>query len=82
MMNGWDMSGWGWAWMTLTMVIGTSLVLLVALLALRRSNPNEWTREPENPLETLRLRFAKGEIGEEEYRVRREVLEGMIESTR
>ena len=82
MMNGWDMSGWGWAWMTVTMVIGASLVFLLAMLVLRGPRPNEWTRESDNPLEILAQRYAKGEISEEEYRARRDVLQRKTESIR
>lgn len=82
MTDGWDMNGWGWVWMTLMMLIGTALVMGIVLLLYRGSQPGGSTSRAENPLEILAQRFAKGEIGEEEYRRRRDVLQRLIESVR
>jgi putative membrane protein len=82
MMDGWDMNGWGWAWMTTTMLIGTAVVVLVVILLYRGSQASGPVDRPENPLDILAQRFARGEINEEEYRGRRDVLQRLLESVR
>jgi len=68
---GWDhMSGWGWFTMTVSSVLLIALVVagIVALARVGQQPPSAPpTRSPE---ELLAERFARGEIGEEEYRSR------------
>lgn len=65
------MDGWGgsWLWMLLMMaVVVAGLVLLVRSFGSSRSRSD-------SPLETLRQRFARGEIDESEFRSARSELE-------
>lgn len=76
MMNGYDMSNWGWGWMSLWMIIGTLLVVLL-IYAVARGTGGSPAHQPEpDALETLRRRYAKGEIDEAEYLRRRDALIG------
>ena len=84
MMGGWyhDGVGWGgWIMMTLAMAAFWAVVVF-ALVALLRGNGSRdqgagATDHQPRPLELLDERFARGEIDEEEYRNRREVLRGI-----
>lgn len=65
------MDGWGgsWLWMVLMMsVVVASLVWLIRSFGGRGSRSD-------SPLETLRQRFARGEIDEAEFRAARSELE-------
>ena len=75
----WMHGGWGWGWMSLMMVMMVLFwgVIIAGVVWLIRgaswgSPPRE--RSKETPVEILERRFAEGEIGEEDYRARREVL--------
>jgi putative membrane protein len=79
----WMHGGLGWGWMALMMVVmvlfwGAVIVGIVWLIRGAASGP--WLRErsvsKETPAEILDRRFAEGEISEEDYRARREVLAG------
>ena len=79
----WMHGGWGWGWMSLMMAMmllfwGAVIVAIVWLI--RGTGPAASARERdvsrETPLEILDRRFAEGEISEEDYRARREVLAG------
>jgi putative membrane protein len=79
----WMHGDWGWGWMSLMMVLmvlfwGGIIVGVVWLV--RSAGGAAWTREGsmsrETPVEILDRRFAEGEISEEDYRARREVLAG------
>lgn len=79
----WMHGGWGWGWMTLMMIVmllfwGAIIVGIVWLIHGAASTP--WARErdvsKETPVEILDRRFAEGEISEEDYRGRREILAG------
>ena len=79
----WMHGDWGWGWMTLMMVAmllfwGAIIVGIVWLIRGAASAP--WAHErdvsKETPVEILERRFAEGEISEEDYRARREVLAG------
>lgn len=80
------MSGWGYALMTVSMVLfwGAVIFGIVALVRyFGRSGqppaapPPPWTpASPGTPERLLAERFARGEIGEEEYRQRLAVLRG------
>lgn len=82
MMDGWYGAGWmagGWFWMTLATV---AFFLLVAWAARSLSGADNSRRSlpdlPQQPsaLETLDIRFAKGEISEDEYKNMRRTLTG------
>jgi putative membrane protein len=79
----WMHGEWGWGWMVLMMAVmllfwGAVIAGIVWLIRGAGSGP--WPREPnagkETPVEILDRRFAEGEISEEDYRARREVLTG------
>jgi putative membrane protein len=79
----WMHGGWGWGWMALMMAVmlvfwGAVIVGIVWLI--RGAASGVWLRErgasKETPTEILDRRFAEGEIGEEDYRARRELLTG------
>ena len=77
----WMHGGWGWGWMSLMMVLMVliwgvvifGVVWLIRGAAWGRSLP-ERPVSSESPTEILDRRFAEGEIDEEDYRARREVL--------
>ena len=67
------MDGWGW-WV---MGLGTILVIaVVAALVAFATRGTRWgaSRDKSNAHEALDHRFARGEIDEDEYRARRDVL--------
>ena len=66
MIPGWTMSLEGWLWMTIWIV---ALVVLVWLLV---REPHRSSRE--DPMETLRVRLARGEISPTEYEQARRLL--------
>ena len=77
----WMHGGWGWGWMSLMLVV--MLLFWGAVIAgtvwlIRGAAWGPWVRElpvsKETPLEILDRRFAEGEVSEEDYRARREVL--------
>lgn len=79
----WMHGDWGWGWMSLMMLMmvlfwGGIIVGIVWLVRSAGGAPR--THEPsmsrETPVEILDRRFAEGEISEEDYRARREVLTG------
>ncbi len=83
MMWGWGPDGWGWgAWlvMSLFMVVFWGLVIWAVVMLVRYSTarrPEHGDSEPRpDPEKILDERFARGEINEDEYRKRREVLRG------
>lgn len=68
-----DMSGWGWAgWFMPSLTALILLGVLVTVIVLLARRPGE--RAPDTAGRILAERFARGEIGEEEYRQRRQVL--------
>jgi uncharacterized membrane protein len=66
MMDGWGMTLGGGIWMLVW--IGALLLMVWLLVAGGRGDRHE------DPLDLLRARFARGEIGEDEYRRMRSVL--------
>jgi putative membrane protein len=79
----WMHGGWGWGWMALMMGVmlvfwGAVIVGIVWLVRGAASGPAPRERDAsmETPAEILDRRFAEGEISEEDYRARREVLTG------
>ena len=85
-----DLSGWGWFGMSLTMLVFWALIITALVLLFRNFNrpsdnpgvstpppafPSPGTPStPSTPEQLLAERFARGEIDEEEYRHRLEVL--------
>ncbi|MFC3210263.1 SHOCT domain-containing protein [Planomicrobium okeanokoites] len=70
---------------TMWMGMGFGLIVLLILLALavwmiiaasRRQSANTPSQSSNRPVETLKERYARGEIGTEEYRERMRELEG------
>ena len=65
-------SGWGWFWMSLTMIAFWALVAWVIVTLVRqgdRGGPR--TRDAESVLDA---RFARGEIDDDEYQRRRDLI--------
>ncbi|WP_328508108.1 SHOCT domain-containing protein [Streptomyces sp. NBC_00391] len=75
---GHDVSGWGWFAMSAGMVVFWALIITVGVLLFRAVNrPDEHIRTPaapQTPEQVLAERFARGEIDDEEYRRRLNVL--------
>jgi putative membrane protein len=74
-MMGWGGFGWGWiAWLVMILfwllIAGLAIWLVSALVGSARTS----RREPD-PRQLLDIRFARGEITEEEYRRAKELLE-------
>ncbi len=71
----WPDGGWGWAaWLTMTLTMLAFWGLLAwVVVALARRPSGQPTSRP-TAEEVLAERFARGEIDEEEYRRRREML--------
>lgn len=76
MMHDWStsMSGWDWAWMVAGLLALCALVVLGTVLALRRPRlgggdgpPALPPPAPPSAEQILAERFARGEIGQEEY---------------
>jgi len=84
MMWNWGNSGWGWGWgMWLTMMVFMLAFLAVVVWAVVMVT-RSWTARPPyydpvehgtDPKRILDERFARGEIDEEEYRKRKDVLQ-------
>jgi putative membrane protein len=76
MMWGWHgWSGWGWLAMSLAMVAFWGLIVW-AVVAVVRGLGGGWRRpEGRDPEQILAKRYAAGEIDEQEYRSRLEVLQ-------
>lgn len=87
MMGGWDggmMGGWGafgWLWMLIPLLFWGGLLALIAWVVMRifpggpgGSAPREGS--PHSAEDTLRERFARGEIDAEEYEQRLRTLRG------
>ena len=66
-----DWSWWGWLWMSVTMLAFWGLVIGAIVVALRHPAGGDSRRSAEG---VLAERFAAGEIDEDEYRRRLEVL--------
>ncbi|HEX2893058.1 MAG TPA: SHOCT domain-containing protein [Marmoricola sp.] len=68
--------GWGgWLVMALAMVAFWALVVY-AVVAITRSDRRDGAGQNEEPKRILEQRYARGEIGEDEYRRRQAVLRG------
>ncbi|MFO7767626.1 MAG: SHOCT domain-containing protein [bacterium] len=76
MMHHYGLMGMGWGtWIFWIAIL--AFILIAAIAAGRRaSRPYHEGRTALSALEILRERYARGEIGTEEYRDRRSVLEG------
>jgi putative membrane protein len=84
MMNWYDGTGWaGWIMMSLMMVAFWALVI-VAVVVIFRGTGGGGDRDAavhRDPIEILDERFARGEIDEPEYHVRRDALRGLAAPT-
>jgi putative membrane protein len=71
---GWhDMDGWNWVWMTTMMVVFWGGIVAVVIVLVGRSGTGPGTHR-ETPEETLRHRFAHGDIDVDEYQQRLDAL--------
>lgn len=75
--NGWNMGGWGMGLAGLGALLILAAVVAGAVLLVRASAPGAGRGRGHgpDPFETLAARFARGDIDEQEYRRRLEVLE-------
>ena len=73
MLNYGDMSGWSWWWMGPSMLIVLGVIVAVVVLAVRTSGGPK-VNDP--AMDTLRKRFASGEINQEEFEKGRLLLQG------
>ena len=78
----WHWDEWSWAtWLGMALMMLAMVVLfgLLAWLLLRAFTDRRDGKAPEEPdaaVEELRLRYARGEMGREEYEERRRALSG------
>jgi putative membrane protein len=73
---GWHgMDGWDWVWMTTMMVLFWGGIIAVVIVLVSRGGTGAGTH-PETPEETLRHRFARGDIDVDEYQQRLDALRG------
>jgi putative membrane protein len=73
----WSSGSWGWgAWlaMSLAMIAFWAFVAWVIVMVVRGSGwAGSWSR-PRTPFDVLDERYARGEIDEDEYRRRRDLI--------
>ena len=69
------MDGWGWWMMGLGVLLVATLVIALVFFLVRESARGS-RRDGAGALDALDHRFARGEIDEDEYRKRREILKG------
>jgi putative membrane protein len=76
------MSGWGYALMTISTVVFWGLVITGIVLLIRRfgRGTNQLEQGRPTPEQLLAERFARGEINEDEYLSRLEVVRGSMRS--
>jgi len=67
------MDGWGWVMMAIVLLLVVVVVVGLVLFISRDAKPRD--RGPD-PIDVLDHRFARGEIDEDEYRKRRDILRG------
>jgi len=73
---GWhDMDGWDWVWMTTMMVLFWGGIVAAVIVLVARGGTSPGTHH-ETPEETLRHRFARGDIDVDEYQQRLDALRG------
>ncbi len=72
---GWHDGGWGVFWMILWWTVVVALVVLVVRWVTQSARGREEGERPKDARDILDERFARGEIGEEEYLARKRVLE-------
>lgn len=66
--------GWSWLWMASMMVLFWGAVIALAMWAIRSfTGPR---RHDDDAVDTLRARFARGEISQEEFDKTRRALQG------
>jgi putative membrane protein len=76
--QGWNddhMDGWGWGMMAVVLVLVIVLIGAIVYFATRDASHRS-SRGGADALDVLDHRFARGEIDEEEYRARRDMLRG------
>lgn len=78
---GWQDQGWGaggWLAMVVMMVLFWGLLAAAVVYIVRHfSHPHQVSAQPTNSaIETLKMRFAKGEMDEEEFKRRLDLLKG------
>ncbi len=77
MNNGWDMGSSGGFWLIGGLLLMVGLVILVVWAVNRSSSHGQSSAPPmggSNALDTLRERFARGEISEQEFEQARKTL--------
>jgi len=76
-MMGYGMMGFGWMWIWIV-IIAVIVIGVIAYLAVKSSNSNgnkqDRHQESNQALEILKQKYANGEITEEEYLRKKEIL--------
>ncbi len=76
MMGWYDGHGWmGFGWIFMLLVWGLALFVLIRVLRRRNPDTDAGAALPRTPLNILKERYARGEIGREEYQQIRRDLE-------
>ncbi|TET13227.1 MAG: SHOCT domain-containing protein [Dehalococcoidia bacterium] len=89
--SGWQVGGWGmmgpgmmggfgWWWLMPILMVLFSILVIWAVVALVRgvgqpSSSDSGSSRPDSALEVLKQRYARGEIGKEEYEEKKKDLE-------
>ncbi|MFX0046511.1 MAG: SHOCT domain-containing protein [Candidatus Hermodarchaeota archaeon] len=74
-MGPWMMGGFGWAWfIPIFMVVFWGLVIWGIVVLVRYLIRNDASKQTYSALETLKMRYAKGDIDKTEYEERKEDL--------
>ncbi len=68
------MDGWGWVMMAFVLLLIVGLVAVLIYALTRDSRGSSHARRESSAIDVLDHRFARGEIDDEEYRKRRELL--------
>lgn len=66
--------GWGLLWMALLVVATVAVAIAITRALLPSSDTNRPRPDEDSALETLRKRYARGDIDEDEYLARRDTL--------
>lgn len=74
--GGWEMGAGGWLWMLggLALIIGVIVLMVWAMTNARRGADDADRRTEKTPLDTLRERYARGEITAEEFEQAKRIL--------
>ncbi len=74
MMDGYGMHGWGMGWWW---IIGIIIIVAIILMMVKATNKNSniYPTSDKSALDILKERYARGEIGKEEFEEKRRTLD-------